>query len=65
MSFIILLGIILLAFGVSLFNAWIIMILWNYVIPDLFNLPELTFWKTFVLCVLIDLFFKLINSGKK
>lgn len=65
MSFIILLGVILLAFGVSLFNAWIIMILWNYVIPDLFNLPELTFWKTFGLCVLIELFFKLIHSGKK
>ena len=56
--------IILLVVGVSAFGAWLVMLLWNFVMPDIFNLPELTFWKAFGLCVLIELFFKLINSGK-
>lgn len=57
--------IILLVVGVSAFGAWLVMLLWNFVMPDIFNLPELTFWKAFGLCVLIELIVKLALPSKR
>lgn len=57
--------IILLVVGASAFGAWLVMLLWNFVMPDIFNLPELTFWKAFGLCILIELIVKLALPSKR
>lgn len=46
--------------------AFPVMWLWNYVIPDLFKVPELTFWKSWALMVLCGFLFKSTgtNSSK-
>ena len=42
-------GIIVLCFS------WFLTILWNAVIPDIFNLPEVTTWQMFLMYLLINL----------
>ena len=39
--------------------------LWNYVMPTVFGLPEISVWQTLVLLILAEIFFKKnINKGK-
>ena len=42
-------GIIVLCFS------WVLTILWNAVMPDIFNLPEVTTWQMFLMYLLINL----------
>lgn len=45
--------------------AFPVMWLWNWVMPDIFGLPVITFWQAFGLNLLCGLFFRGVNSTKK
>lgn len=56
------------AFLLSLFGAWIFQLLWNWLVPDLFHGPFLSFWKAWGLTILIQLIggaFKATLTEKK
>jgi len=42
-------------------NPIIILLCWNYIMPYLFGLPEVTFWQAFVMSVLSTVLFKTAN----
>ena len=42
-----------------------IMVLWNWLMPTLFSLPEITFWQACGLNLLATLLFKSIETTKK
>ena len=35
--------------------SWLLAIIWNAVMPDVFNLPEITTWQMFLMYLLINL----------
>lgn len=45
--------------GVAFLLVWPLVWMWNYVMPDIFGLPEITFWQMFWLYVLIQCLLKL------
>lgn len=45
-------------FGIMCLQSWLIMLLWNWVMVDLFSAPVLSFWMAFGLRWLCDLLFK-------
>ena len=49
---------IALDFGVMLLQAWLVMLLWNWVAVSLFGAPVLGFWMAFGLYWLCSLLFK-------
>ena len=61
--------ILAIAFGLLCFEAWLVMLLWNAVIPLLWaTAPELTFWAAMGLMLLCNLLFGSVvrvSSGKK
>ena len=54
----IVIGALALSFGVMCFQAWLVMLLWNWVAVDLFGAPVLGFWMAFGLRWLCSLLFK-------
>ena len=44
------------------FIALPLQLLWNYLIPDIFGLPEITFWQAFFMRFLISLIINTNNS---
>lgn len=42
-----------------------LMVLWNFVIPEMFGLPELDFWKSLALLFICSLLFKGGSSSSK
>ena len=44
--------------GVVLLLTLPTMWLWNYVMPTVFGLPEISVWQTLVLLILAEIFFK-------
>lgn len=40
---------------IGLCFSWFLTILWNAVMPDIFNLPEVTTWQMFLMYLLINL----------
>ena len=49
----------LLGYASSLFiGALIIMLSWNYLMPDLFNLDSISYWQSLVMLVLTGTLFK-------
>ena len=48
--------------GLFLF-AWVVMLLWNALIPDLFKGPEVTYGQTFGLLILSKILFSGIGKG--
>lgn len=48
----------------TFFWAWIIMLLWNILMPMIFGLPVLTYWQVLGLKVLIDLLIRSSVSFK-
>ena len=57
-------GAILIGFFV-LIAAWPIMVLWNWLMPYIFELPTLTFWQALGLNMLCELLFKSYTSNSK
>ena len=54
----IVIGALALSFGVMCFQAWIVMLLWNWIAVSLFGLPAVGFWMAFGLRLLCSLLFK-------
>ncbi len=48
----------ILGIGLLFFFGWIVMILWNWLMPDLFGLPSVTYWKAWGLLLLCSILFK-------
>jgi hypothetical protein len=44
---------------------WVVMLLWNALIPELFKGPELAYWQTMGLLVLSKIIFSGIGGGGK
>lgn len=40
---------------IGLCVSWLLAIIWNAVMPDIFNLPEVTTWQMFLMYLLINL----------
>lgn len=51
-------GFLGMAFGLWCLQAWLVMLLWNWVMVTLFNLPVLSFWLSFGLVWLFHLLTK-------
>lgn len=49
---------LILGFGLISLEAWIVMLLWNWIAVDLFSAPVLSFWSAFGLCWFCYLLFK-------
>jgi len=47
--------------GVLCLIPFLLMICWNFVMPSLFNLPEISFWMALAIVVIASIIFK---SGK-
>ena len=45
----------------------ILMLCWNYIMPQLFSLPEISYWKAICLCLICNVLFKntMIYDPKK
>lgn len=52
-------------FGVALILAIPVMLIWNWVIVDIFNLPEIGYWKAFGLYLLCGMLFKNLEINSK
>ena len=61
----IVIGALALSFGVMCFQAWLVMLLWNWVAVELFGLPVIGFWMAFGLRWLCSLLFKSKTTVKK
>lgn len=59
--------ILFIAVGVEFLITFLGMLLWNGFMPDLFGVPSLTFWQTFGIRLLCDLFCfsSSVNKGKE
>jgi hypothetical protein len=49
--------------AINLFLAWLLVLLWNWLMPMLFGLPEINIWISLGLMVLVSLLFS--GSSKK
>ena len=55
-----------LVFGIMALEAWILMLLWNAVIPSLWvGAPSLTFWLAFGLLLICNILFKSRSRSKE
>ena len=61
----IVLGCLVLCFCSMCFQAWLVMLLWNWVAVDLFGLPAIGFWLAFGLRWLCGLLFRSSSFSKK
>ena len=60
-------GRLVLIICIGLLFVWPLVWMWNFVMPDVFGLPEITYWQMFWLYCLIQILFKLnvtINNKK-
>jgi len=51
----------IIVFLVSLFEAWVLMLLWNWLMPMIFALPEVTIWQMYGLMILINIVVELFK----
>lgn len=51
--------------GSSLFFSWVVMLLWNWLMPDIFGLKEITWLQALGLNFLTGLLFSRINYNMK
>ena len=61
-----LLLVLILAFAVGAFEAWIVMLLWNAVLVAIFpSVPTISFWVAWGVLILCNLLFKSISVSTK
>jgi hypothetical protein len=53
----------ILGIGLVALFGWVVMLLWNWLMPDLFGLKRLDFWKAWGLLALSWILFKNFGSG--
>ena len=59
------LGILVLVVGFAAFEAWIVMLLWNYVLCAIFtSIPTITFWLAWGILILFNILFKSVVTIK-
>lgn len=58
-------GVIILAIGVLLLATYLLMALWNWLMPDIFGLPALGFWQALGIFVMAKMLFGFGGGGKK
>lgn len=45
-------------------TGWIVMLLWNWLMPDIFGLKEISIWQAYGLTLLGNLMFSRINFNR-
>lgn len=57
-----LVGVGVLALGLvivmSLIPAWLVLVLWNWLMPAIFGLPTIAFWQAFGITILFGILFR-------
>jgi len=53
----------ILGIGLLFLCGWVVMLLWNWLMPDIFGLKPLTYWQAWGLLVLSHILFKGFGSG--
>ncbi len=53
----------ILGVGAVFLFIWVVMLLWNALIPDLFKGPELTYWQTAGIFILAKILFSGFSGG--
>lgn len=48
---------IAISFGAACLEGWVVMMLWNWLVPMLFNGPTISFWVSVGICFLISILF--------
>ena len=51
--------------GLLFFITWLVQLVWNAIIPEVFLGPSLTYWQSLGLMFLTNVFFKGINNNYK
>jgi Ca2+/H+ antiporter, TMEM165/GDT1 family len=58
-------GIIILGIGAIFLVTYLVMLLWNAIVPDIFNVGTIGYWQTMGLLVLAKIFFGFGGGGSK
>jgi hypothetical protein len=53
----------LLALGLAFLFGWIVMLLWNWLVPDIFGLKRITYWQAWGLFILCSILLKGAGSS--
>ena len=53
----------ILAIGLLALFGWVVMLLWNWLMPEIFGLKRLDYWKAWGLLALCTILFKGFSSG--
>lgn len=53
----------LVGIGLAFLFGWVVMLLWNWLMPDIFGLKRLTYWQAWGLLILCHILFKGFGSG--
>lgn len=56
-------GFAILGAGLLFLFGWIVMLLWNWLMPEIFGLKQLTYWQAWGLLILSTILFKGIRCG--
>ncbi len=56
-------GFAILGIGLLFLFGWVVMLLWNWLMPDIFGLKRLTYWQAWGLLILCHILFKSFGSG--
>jgi hypothetical protein len=56
-------GFVILGVGLLFLFGWVVMLLWNWLMPDIFGLKTLTYWKAWGLLALSCILFGRIGGG--
>jgi hypothetical protein len=60
--FLIVMGILAFAVVFAALEAWVFMLLWNWILVGLFNAPTISFWLAWGVLILINILTKAIRS---
>jgi hypothetical protein len=53
----------ILGIGLAFLFGWVVMLLWNWLMPDIFGLKRLTYWQAWGLLILSHILFKSFSPG--
>lgn len=56
-------GFALLAVAAAFLFGWVVMLLWNWLIPDIFGLKRISYWQAWGLFILSSILFKGFGCG--
>jgi len=56
-------GFAILGMGLLFLFGWVVMLLWNWLMPDIFGLKRLGYWQAWGLLILSHILFKGFGSG--